>query len=232
MVLLFAFARLPGQDLIVPELSSPTITTDSIDLFSGSRSGPEKSAKAALAATLLIPGSGHHYLGRNRSALGYISADAASLFAFFFCAHYAHKLAQDAAGYAWIHSGAQGEIKTADDYYWKLVGNFMDVDEYNEVMDLNRTPEDKITDETKAWHWDDESSQERFNDLRTHSRGYRVASSFLLGALVLNRVVAFIELRTFSRRSSIKRSKTGLISLSPSIACSPNSMECSLNGTF
>jgi hypothetical protein len=231
LAILLVSARLFGQDLIAPDSAGQTITTDSIDLFSISRV-PEKSAKAALAASLLLPGSGHHSLGRNKSALGYISADAASIFAFFFCTHYANKLAQDAAGYAWIHSGAQGKIKDADDYYWKLVGAFMDVNEYNDVMDLNRTPEDKITDEAQVWRWDDESSQKRFNDLRTHSRGYRIASSFFLGALVLNRVVAFIELRTFSRSSSIKRGKLGSLHLNPSFAGSPNSLECALSGTF
>lgn len=228
---LLVSTRLFGQDAIAPETTGPTITTDSIDLFSSSPV-PEKSAKTALAASLLLPGSGHHYLGRNKSALGYISADAASIFAFFVCTHYANKLAQDAAGYAWIHSGAQGTIKDADDFYWKLVGNFMDVGEYNDIMDLNRTPEDKITDEAQVWRWDDESSQKHFNGLRTHSRGYRIASSFFLGALVLNRVVAFIELRTFSRSSSVKRGKLGSLRLNPSFAGSPNSMECSLSGTF
>jgi hypothetical protein len=229
--ILLVCARLFGQDMIAPDTTSQTITTDSIDLFSVSRV-PENSAKTALAATLVLPGSGHHRLGRNRSALGYISVDAASIFAFFVCTHYADKLAQDAAGYAWIHSGAQGEIKDADDYYWKLVGNFMDVNEYNEVMDLNRTPEDRITNEALVWRWDDESSKKHFNDMRTHSRGYRIASSFFLGALVLNRVVAFIELRTFSRSSSIKRGKLGSLHLNPSFAGSPNSIEGSLSGTF
>lgn len=220
-----------GQDLLLPE-TGQVITTDSIDLFSEPRVAG-KSAKAALAASLLLPGSGHHYLDRTKSAFGYLGAETASLFAFFLCTHYAGKIAQDAAGYAWIHSGAQGEIKDADDYYWKLVGNFMDTEEYNEVIDLNRgDAKDKITDESRAWRWDDESSQKRFNELRTRSRGYKIASSFFLGALVLNRAIAFIELRTFTRGSSIKGSKQAALTLRPTLAATPRSFECSLAGTF
>jgi hypothetical protein len=185
-----------------------------------------------MAASLLLPGSGHQYIERNRSALAYITVDAASLFAFFFCTHYADKIAQDAAGYAWIHSGAQGKIKDADDYYWKLVGNFMDVNEYNEIMDLNRSPEDKITDENRVWHWDDESSQDRFNELRTTSRGFRISSSFFLGALVLNRVLAFIDIKTVTSRSSIKRGKIASMDLTPNISASPQVVACSLSGSF
>jgi hypothetical protein len=232
LFILFVIAsRLQGQDFLVPQVQG-SITTDSIDLFSNSRV-ERKSNKAALAASLLLPGSGHQYLGRNTSALGYISADVAAVFGFFFCTHFANKLAQDAAGFAWIHSGAQGAIKDADDYYWKLVGNFMDVQEYNEVIDLNRdSPDKKIIDQSRAWRWDDESSQKRFNELRTFSRRYRITASFFLGALVLDRVIAFIELRTFTRSSSIKRGKLGALHINPSFTYSANAFQCSLSGAF
>ncbi|MBN2037771.1 MAG: hypothetical protein JW768_13600 [Chitinispirillaceae bacterium] len=228
-------AVITGSALLLPslaqEITESTITTDSVDLFSGTRLG-QKSAKAAMAASLLVPGSGHHYLQRNRSALAFITADAASFFAVFICRHYAGRLAQDAAGYAWIHAGAHNKISDADDYYWKLVGNFMDVDEYNTVMDLNRTPEDKITDPNLRWYWDDESSQEYFNSLRTKSRGYRIASSFFLGALILDRIIAFIDIRTYSRKSSIKRGTLSALDIIPRFEATPLSIQCSFNGSF
>jgi hypothetical protein len=228
--LVFLLSARPA-DLAAQEPAESTILTDSIDLFSGSRTS-QKSPRAAMAASLLLPGSGHHYLDRNRSALAYITVDAASLFSFFLCGHVAGLVAKDAAGFAWIHSGAQGDIKDADDYYWKLVGNFMDVDEYNEVMDLNRTPEEKIIDKNRAWRWDDESSQDRYNEIRTQSRGFRIASSFFLGAMVLNRVVAFIDTRSFFRRSSIKQGSLASMELTPGISVSPQALSVSLSACF
>jgi hypothetical protein len=208
-----------------------SVTTDSINLFSADTSA-HKSPTLAMAASLLLPGLGHEYIGRERSALAYFSVEAASIFAFFFCTHYANKVALDAAGYAWVHSGATGSIKDADDPYWKLVGNFIDVQEYNSYMDLNRSPEQKITDEAQAWHWDDKSSQDRFNALRSTSRSLRIASTFFIGALVLDRVVAFIDIRSATRYRGIQSAGLFPCNLQPQVNVTPQSVDLSLVGSF
>lgn len=196
--------------------TEPTVTTDSVDLFS-EKQGPRKSPAVALASTLILPGSGHQYLERNRSALLYLTADAAWIFGYFFCSRAAGKTAVDAAGYAWIHAGALGTITGADDPYWRLVGNFMDTQEYNTVMELNRTPEKKITDESRLWHWDDKSSQNRYNALRSTSRTFGIVSSFFLGALVLDRVAAFIDIRSYLRKTGLRRGAAPSLEMQPSL---------------
>ena len=206
--------------------------TDSVDLFSQSKN-EQKSSKLAMAASLILPGSGHQYLERNRSALVYFSAEALSIFAFIFCDHYAKKIAQDAAGFAWIHSGAQGPISNADDFYWKLVGNYMDAQDYNNELDLNRVSSDKkITDENIAWHWDDKSSQEKYNSLRSSSRSFSIASTFFLGALVLDRIVAFIDIRSTTRTNKVQHSRIAFPSMTPSVYATPSSIVFSLAGSY
>jgi hypothetical protein len=209
-----------------------SVTTDSVDLFSVDNKERPKSPNLAMAATLLLPGLGHKYIGRENRAITYFSVEAASIFALFFCSHYADKLATNAAGYAWAHSGAQGPIKDADDPYWKLVGDYLDVQEYNNVMDLNRTPDQKITDESKAWHWDDKSSQDRYNNIRTSSRSFRIASTFFIGALVLDRVVAFIDIRSATRNRGLRSAGLFLETMHPQVAISASSVDCSLVGSF
>jgi hypothetical protein len=209
----------------------PSFSTDSIDLFSENK-GPQKSPTLAMAASLLLPGTGHQYYERNRPALAYLTVEAAALFGAYFCSRYAKKTAVDAAGYAWIHSGATGTISDADDYYWKLIGNFMDTEEYYNVLDLNREPSRKTIAESQFWHWDDESYQERYNAMRSTSRSYRIISSFFLGALVLNRAVAFIDMRTYTRRSNIKRSAGRSLEITPVAAANGSSLSLSLLGSF
>jgi hypothetical protein len=206
-------------------------TTDSIDLFK-TDADAGKSLTLAMAASIVLPGAGHQYLDRNRSAFVYLSAEALSVFAFFFCDHYATKTAQEAAGFAWVHAQASGPIRNADDFHWKIIGNFMDVQEYNNVMDLNRTPKGKITDPLQAWYWDDKSSQDRFNEIRKTSRSYRIISNFFIGAMVLNRVVAFIDIRTTSRNKGIKQSAFSLYDLTPIVCATPNSLDLALSGSF
>jgi hypothetical protein len=210
------------------------ISTDSVDIFSEGSIGDDarKSPTLVMTASLLLPGIGHQYFERNRSALAYYTAEAMAIFGFFVCKHYSDKLTTDAIGYAWIHSGARGAVAEADDNYWQAVGKFMDVQEYNTVMDLNRTPDKKISEETRVWHWDDKSSQDDFNAIRSSSRTFHVASSFFIGAMVLNRVVAFIHIRTATRSRGVKRTGLSVPRVQPLVMISPSAIDLRLTGSF
>jgi hypothetical protein len=216
-------------------LPTDAIATDSVDIFSEPAAGTVKSPTFAMVSSLILPGTGHHYCERNRSALVYFSAEAALIFGFFFCNHYAKNLAVDAAGYAWIHAGARGAIQSADDSYWKKVGKYMDVHDYNAAVDLDRLDyANKITGEDRFWRWDSEDSKERFNSLLSASRLFHIVSSFCIGALVLDRMIAFIDIRTFTRNYGTKRtgpSSRG-ITVRPAIAVSPISFNVGLSCVF
>lgn len=207
------------------------ITTDSVDLFSAKQT-PRVSNAFALASSIVLPGSGHQYLERNRSALVYLTAEATWFFAYFFCNHYAKKTAVAAAAYAWIHAGAQGTIASANDHYWRLVGDYLDVQEYNSVMELNRTPEKRITDESMSWHWDDKSSQRHYNALLTRSRTFGIVSSFFIGALVLDRIVAFIDTRSYLRKAGQSRVAVPSLRIQPVLTTSGPEINLSLNTVF
>lgn len=226
LLLLCLWKGVPAQENV--------ISTDSVDIFSEGPQGGEsrKSPTLAMTVSLLLPGSGHQYFERNRSALAYFTAEAAAVFGFFVCRHYSGKLAADAMGYAWIHSGARGAVADVDDNYWQAVGKFMDVREYNTVMDLNRTPDKKISDETRVWHWDDKSSQDDYNAIRSSSRTFHVASSFFIGAMVVNRVVAFIHIRTATRSRGVQRTGLSVASLRPCVMLSPSAIDLRLTGDF
>lgn len=214
------------------------IETDTIDLFSNPAAEAGRSPLFAMLSSLVLPGSGHHYLERNRSAMVFISTEAAAVFGFFFCRHYARGLAHDAAGYAWIHAGAQGSIHSADDDFWKQVGSYMDVQDYNTVIDLNRLGQgerQKFTDETRFWRWDDESSKDRFNALLSSSRVFSMVSSFCIGALVLNRIVAFIDTRTTTRNYGTKQTGSAAphsVTFRPVILISSFSVDLRIAGNF
>ena len=214
------------------------ISTDSVDLFSepGLKTGSAGiSPTLAMVSSLILPGSGHHLLERDRSALAYFTAEAAAVFGFFFCDHYAKKLALDAAGYAWTHAGAQGSIKSADDYYWKQVGNYMDIQDYNSMITLDRLASGKkYTGENQYWRWDDESSKDRFNSILSTSRLFSVVSSFCLGALVLDRIIAFIDIRSVTRNYGTKQTgfSSRRITVRPCVSVSSSSVDLRLTGTF
>jgi hypothetical protein len=71
----------------------------------------------------------------------------------------------EAIYFAVIHSNAN-KAKNWDDGYWDIVATFMDIQEYNNLMDLNRTPENKIVTPEDTWFWDDRSSLDQFKKTR------------------------------------------------------------------
>ncbi len=210
---------LPWHDLQAEPVTETPVATDSVDLFAHTQE-PQKSAALAMAASLILPGSGHEYLGRDQSALAYISVDVAAIFGFFFCMNYSQKLTEDAEGYAWLHSGAQAPVSNTA--YWNAVGSFWNTQAYNTTMNLNRTPNLEITSPSQVWQWDDQSSQDRFNSLLSSSHKFQVVGDFMLGAMVINRALAFIDVRAYTRNLRIK----------PQVSISPQSIDLSLSASF
>ncbi len=195
-----------------------TTTTDSLDLTTHIQ-GPQKSAALAMALSLILPGSGHEYLGRSQSGFNYITTDVALIFSYFLCAHYSQKLALDADGYAWIHSGAQAS--TYNTSYWSAVGSFLDVQDYNMVMNLNRTPGLEYS-ASQGWNWDSPASQSTFNSILSSSHRLQVIGDFVLGGMIIDRALAFIDVRAYTRNLRIR----------PQISFSPQSLDFALAGSF
>ena len=182
------------------------VSTDSVDLFSSNNdSSTQKSGGIAIISSLLLPGSGHHYLGHSQKALTYLTVDAISFFGAFFCNNYANNRFNDATSYASMYAITNGG-DGADDRYWKLVGTFDDQNEYIAYMDRHRIDDFKYTDAHLAWQWNDPSNRETYKKIRENSQRFEVASAFFLGAAILNRVVAFIDIRSTLRNRSVHSS--------------------------
>jgi len=175
------------------------IVTDVVDLLD-MKVDNSRSVTAAMAMSLAVPGSGHYYINRPKSAYVYMAVDAASIFGailFYSLANgrerEARSFAQMAAG---IESAPSGEV------YWRHVGAYMDAAEYNEAVGLSRGGDDELYTDTKTWwRWADESQQDAYNDIRQKARNLKVASSFFVGAVVLNRLVSVVDLRVFRKKS-------------------------------
>jgi hypothetical protein len=182
-----------------------TITTDSVDLFATPvADSAAKSSAIAMMGNLLVPGLGHQYLNRPGRALTYFTLDLACLFGAVMCERYSRRLMDDSRTMAWFYAGARGG-PGADQEYWQTVGSYLDSDGYNHVQELNRTPENKYVESNLQWAWVDTSYQKEYTRTRDDATSFHIASGFMVGAMVLNRVVAFIDARVVTRRNSSSR---------------------------
>ena len=182
------------------------VTSDSIDIFAKSKQ-PEKSPAVGMLANLLLPGLGHCWMGDQKTALGYLTAEALFIFGAFATNEHSHGLNNSAHAFAFTYANVRGG-EAANDFFWENVGKTLDSDGlnqsralgYNQFMDLNRASDlDKYLAPNLQWRWIDESYRKQYNDLMKKSLKYKVASNFFLGAMLLNRIVSFVDIRVASR---------------------------------
>lgn len=195
------------------QISIDTITTETVNIFDKRGIETTAASSAALWATVLLPGTGHQIVSRPKSALAYISIDILSLCGAVALHHYAQKTTQNALALAYVHAGIQN--RSPSEYYWQIIGNFDSYEDYHKAYPTDfREFSDKFITEADYWKWDQkEDARKEFNNLRKDSKRMSTLSTFFIGAMFLNRLVAFIELR-----SSLKNQRyttTSTISFTP-----------------
>ncbi len=199
-----SFAVCPRAQVHVEE----EVSSDSVDVFS-QNDVPEKSAALAMISNLLLPGLGHYWLGNRKAAVGYFCTEATFIFGALACNTHSKGIANSAHAFAFTNAQVRGG-EGANYFFWENVGKTMDSDGlnqsrplgYNQVMDLNRASDnDKYLSPNLQWRWIDEESRIHYNKLIKQSLRYKVASNFFLGAMLLNRIVSFIDIRVASRNN-------------------------------
>lgn len=181
------------------QITVETISTDTIDLFSNEMEQKNQpSSKAAMALSLLAPGLGHQYTDRASSALAYLTVDVLSLAGIIFFERYARQTESNARGFAAMYADADAGIKS--EKFWQYVAAFNSSAEYNNTARLARLEKDEYyNQENYQWKWPSEDLRKEFNSRRNDARKLHIASAFCIGAMVLDRVIAFVDVRAATR---------------------------------
>jgi hypothetical protein len=183
------------------------VVTDSVDVFT-IRKVPQKSSVIAMVSSLVLPGAGHQYIGNKNAAVAFLSAEVLFILGAYTCQQHSSEVFSSARSYAYAYAGVQGGTG-ADDFFWRTIGKTMDSDGlnqsrslgWNQIQDLNRTPENKYLDPNLQWRWQDESSRDRYNSMLNQMMTYHVASNFFIGAMIVNRIVAFVDARVAAQNN-------------------------------
>lgn len=195
---LVVFVMRPAAQVVVEE----EVVTDSVNVFAPvTRS--DKSPTLAMVSTVLVPGLGHQYLEKPGRALTYYTLEALCVFGLVYGRTYAKKYAHDARSYAWVY----GDVKAgggADELFWQNVGSYMDSEEYNRTLELNRTPEDKYSPTEQSWRWPDEAYMEHYQQLQETATRWELLGTAFLAGMVLNRVVSFVDVRLASKYRGVR----------------------------
>jgi len=171
-----------------------------------------KSLALSIAASAVLPGAGHYYLGEEPRAKAFFLVDAALWVATGTMYFYGESQLENARGYAVKHAGAEGAPKNLA--FLSIMGQYRSrsgslyqnsspdiYDDYNQAM--IRAGLDPEVDYPYApgyiWDWGSSDNpqttahlDEYNNMLRRHRIG-KIAFQVSVGAMALNRVLAVLD---------------------------------------
>jgi len=170
-----------GQALVsVPSLVEGQARTD------------KKSVMVAIGYSLILPGLGELYADNFRSGRYFMGADAALWITYGGFRSYGRWLKQDAQTFASQHADANFDGK--GDQFSVDLGNFSNVYDYNEAKLRNRQF-DLLYDPNSnfAWQWTSDGDRAHYKHLRIRGDAVLRNSQFVIGVLVLNRIISAIS---------------------------------------
>lgn len=152
----------------------------------------KKSMVLAIAYSLVLPGLGDLYADNFRTGRYFMGADAALWVTYTGFRVRGNWLKEDARSFAAERAGANFDGKGSQ--FEVDLGNFLSTQDYNEAKLRNREY-DLLYDpnSTFAWHWGSEADKALYKDLRIRGDEVLRNSQFVVGFLVLNRVLSAIS---------------------------------------
>jgi hypothetical protein len=159
--------------------------------YSGQVESQKKSTALAILYSLLLPGMGELYADGYSSGKYFTIAEGVLWGTYIGMSVYASNQEDNYKAYA--TTKASVNVNGKDDDYFATIGQYQNIENYNDQKALERNFDQMLDEETYFWKWQStedrrsyrsmwSSSEQTYNDLR-----------FVVGAMILNRVVSAIN---------------------------------------
>lgn len=179
----YSFKQQALADINETNLSNQKFSVDDIKT--------KKSAGMAILYSLLLPGMGELYAESYDSGIYFTIADGVLWGSLIGMNVYGNWQKDRYISYAQVNAGITTANK--DDNYYATIGDYSDIEKFNDEKALERNFNDMYNTNQYFWKWNSTeqrkiyrnmwvSSEQTFNDVR-----------FVVGALLLNRVVSAIN---------------------------------------
>ena len=152
----------------------------------------KKSVGLAAVYSLLLPGMGELYAEGFGSGKYFLLAEGALWLTFATFEVYGNALRDDARTFSVSHAGVNPAGK--DDQFYVDIGNFLNIDEYNEKQLQDREPE-KLYDPAQgySWRWDADELRLAYREQRVSSETMFNNKKFVVAAILINHVASAIN---------------------------------------
>ncbi|MCB2199776.1 hypothetical protein KQI63_10240 [bacterium] len=190
-----------------------------VDASSGSAEAPSFGMKAetkeylaktppqAFLRSFVLPGWGQRYADRPGRAALFTGVEISIWTGLIWSSQAARQGESDYLAYARQHAGVSGSY--AHEYYVNI-GNFLNQDEYNTAKRLQRSYDEQYHGSGTWWEWDSDDNRRTFKDLRISADRHGNRVYYMLGGLLLNRVLSAIDAgQGLAKRQKELRKKGG-----------------------
>jgi len=139
-----------------------------------------------------LPGWGEYDLGNRNEAVFFLSTEIALIAASVSLYFYSDAKEDDFKDFAERHAGINS-ANGKDELYWINIGNYDNIDEYNEQKVRNRQYGSRYLDESDYWNWDSTRNKKRFDDIRIMSSTAETMSLYAVGLIAANHLLSAIN---------------------------------------
>jgi len=150
-----------------------------------------KNRGKAFLRSLLIPGAGEHYLGHHTLAKTFFITEVTLWISLISFRTYGKWLRDDAIAFAATHSGAITDGKPSQ--FFVDIGNYADVNTYNDAKQRMRQFDKVYTDESFFWNWDKDINRHDFEQMRIASDRAYNRSVFVIGGIFANHIISAFD---------------------------------------
>ncbi len=150
-----------------------------------------KNPALAILLSAILPGMGELYAGSYKSGKYFTFADITFWGVYIGLNEYSNWKKDNYKSFAVAKGSVSSENKN-DDYY-SLIANYSNIDQYNDEKALNQEFNEMLDPNTDYWKWETESDRREFRGIWLDSKNSHNNLNFVIGALVLNRVMSIIN---------------------------------------
>lgn len=151
----------------------------------------KKNPALAILYSMLIPGMGELYANSYESGKYFTISDGVLWSVFTGFTIYGNQQESNYKSFAESRAGVKVDGKDAD--YFANVGAYLSLDDYNTSMELNRRFENTYKALTHYWKWSGDDQRKEYRSMWTSSESAFTNVRFVVGALILNRVISAIN---------------------------------------
>jgi hypothetical protein len=150
--------------------------------------------------SLVVPGLGEWVAGEKGRAKIFMSFELGLWASYLGIREYSNVLERDYHTFAAVHAGVDTRGKAKQ--YWIDIGNADNIYVFNEKRRTERNlAATYVETEYNFWQWDNDGNRIEYSDLRDKQDHWKQIGTFMVGGMILNRIVSAIDVIRLVRRS-------------------------------